>query len=104
MGFREVLCVSAAAALGIWGLAFLMINIQRDSHLEPRPALLRFGFIYIYFFFLFDFFASLLPLSLCLILSACGIFLIQGVAYLSYMLICIALHDLRGMWLQRNPE
>lgn len=38
---------------GYGGLAFPTINIQRDSHLEPRPALLRFGFIYL---FLFNFF------------------------------------------------
>lgn len=40
---------------GYVGLAFPMINIQRDSHLEPRPAMPGFGFIYFYFFFLFDF-------------------------------------------------
>lgn len=37
IGFRGVLCVSFAAGLGRRG--FLMINIQTDSHLEPRPAL-----------------------------------------------------------------
>lgn len=42
---------------GYGGLAFPTINIQRDSHLEPRPALLRFGFIYL---FLFNFFSSVL--------------------------------------------
>lgn len=62
MGFREVLCVSFAGrpgdmgrAGGGWSLAFVMINIQADSHLEPRLALPGFGFIYIcmYFFFFF---------------------------------------------------
>lgn len=33
---------------GVWSLAFVMINIQADSHLEPRLALPGFGFIYIY--------------------------------------------------------
>lgn len=55
-----------------WGygeLAFPVINIQRDSHLESTSALLRFGIIYL-FFFLFDFFAlgSLFPISICFFL------------------------------------
>lgn len=36
---------------GCRGLAFPKINIKRDSHLEPRPVLLRFGFIYLGGFF-----------------------------------------------------
>lgn len=40
---------------GCRGLAFPKINIKRDSHLEPRPVLLRFGFIYLGVFFLCDF-------------------------------------------------
>lgn len=52
MGFREVLCVPVAAARGYGGLAFSTINIQGDSHLEPRPALLRFGFIYLFLLFI----------------------------------------------------
>lgn len=65
---------------GYGGLAFPMINIQTDSHLEPRHALPGFGFLYIYIYlfyylcihFIF-FFRSLLPLSMCFFLSACGI-------------------------------
>lgn len=61
MGFREVLCVSfpgrpgdmGGVCGGRGGLAFVMINIQADSHLEPRQALPGFGFIYIYKFKVF---------------------------------------------------
>lgn len=43
-----------------WGyveLAFPTINIQRDSHLEPTSALLRFRVIYLFLFiYIFIFF------------------------------------------------
>lgn len=54
MGFREVLCVSFPGRPGDMeregrgGLAFVMINIQADSHLEPRLSLPGFEFKYIY--------------------------------------------------------
>ena len=72
------------------GLAFPMINIQRDSHLEPRPALPGFGFIYIYFFFLFDFFSFVLFFLYPSAFSyqrVLQLFFDTGVCYLSHMLI-----------------
>lgn len=46
---------------GYRGLDFPMINIQRDSHLEPQPVLPGFSFLYIYLvFFYFIYLSSLL--------------------------------------------
>ncbi len=75
MGFREVLCVSVAAALGIWGT-----SSPHDQYSERftsgAKACSAWIWIYIYLFFLFIrffFFASLLFLSICFFLSACAI-------------------------------
>lgn len=76
---------------GYEGLAFLVINIQTDSHLEPRPAVSGFGFIFIYLFISFMYsFDFLLPLSICVLLSGyhAPIFGNRG-SHRSYMLICM---------------
>lgn len=48
---------------GYGGLAFPMINIQTDSHLEPRHALPGFGFLYIYIFIYFIIYVFILFFS-----------------------------------------
>lgn len=44
------------------GLAFVMINIQADSHLEPRLALHGFGFTHIYIIVVFGIYSLYPPL------------------------------------------
>jgi len=61
MGFREVLCVSAAAVLGIWGTSFPHDQYS-EIHIWSQDLLGTDLDLYIYFSLLFDF--SLAPLFL----------------------------------------
>lgn len=113
MGFREVLCVSFAAALGIWGTSFPhdQYSDRFTSRAKACSAWIWISiyiFIYLFYYlcihFIF-FFRSLLPLSMCFFLSACGIatFWYRG-CHLWHVFIRVALYDVRGLWLHRDSE
>lgn len=58
---------------GVWSLAFVMINIQADSHLEPRLALPGFVFIYIYVCISSSFFMIVMYFFFVGILCICSV-------------------------------
>lgn len=98
MGFREVLCVSFAAAPGIRGTSF-----PHDQYSErfTSGAKICSAWIWIYIYLFFLLFSSS---SIHLLFLLVQLFFDSRGCYLSRVLIYVVSHDFKGMWLQRMSE